>query len=78
MENRKKEYIAEFDELGFYAPKKVHELVRCKNCKNFMLDHFEKVNNVPVIVAHEICIKWGGGCKTSAEGFCFLGEKNDE
>ena len=36
------------------------EIVRCKDCKYFELDHFEKVEAfpVPIIVAHEICMKW--------------------
>lgn len=78
MENRKKEYIAVFDELGFYAPKKAQELVRCKDCKYFELNHWDNVDSVPLITAHEICKKWGDGCKTSLEGFCFLGGKNEE
>lgn len=35
---RKKEYIATFDELGFYAPKKVQELVRCRDCRFYRED----------------------------------------
>lgn len=54
------------------------ELVRCKDCRYFETDHWEKVNEIPLIVAHEICTRWGGGCKTSLEGFCFMGEQNEE
>lgn len=53
------------------------ELVRCKDCKYFEYNHWEKVNRVPLIVAHEICTKWGEGCKTSEDGYCFLGERKE-
>ena len=54
------------------------KVTRCKDCKYFELNHWDKVDSVPIITAHEICKKWGDGCKTSLEGFCFMGEKNDE
>ena len=53
------------------------EVVRCKDCKHFEHNHWEKVNGVPLIVAHEICKRWGDGCKTSEDGFCFIGERKE-
>jgi len=53
------------------------ELVLCKHCKHFELDHFDNVNGIPLITAHEICAKWGEGCKTDSNGFCFMGEENE-
>lgn len=53
------------------------EVVRCKDCKHFEYNHWEKVNGVPLIVAHEICKRWGDGCKTSEDGFCFIGERKE-
>lgn len=53
------------------------ELVLCKHCKHFELDHFDNVNGIPLITAHEICTRWGEGCKTDSNGFCFMGEKNE-
>lgn len=53
------------------------KVVRCKDCKHFEYDHWEKVNRVPLIVAHEICTRWGEGCKTSADGYCFLAERKE-
>ena len=44
----------------------------CKNCKFFEYDSVEEVDGVPLIVAHEICNKWGDGCRTSEDGYCFL------
>ena len=49
-------------------------LGHCKDCKYFEYDSVAKVNEVPLIVAHEICNKWGNGCKTSENGYCFMFE----
>ena len=56
------------------------EIIRCKDCKYFELDHFEKVGEfpVPIIVAHEICMKWSDGCRTSKDGWCFMGERRTD
>ena len=73
------EYICkevQTDNGGYLEP--VKELIRCKDCKYFELNHWDNVDSVPIITAHEICKKWGDGCKTSLEGFCFMGEKNEE
>lgn len=45
---------------------------KCKNCKYFEYDSVAKVDGVPLIVAHESCNKWGDGCKTNEDGYCFL------
>lgn len=47
---------------------------RCKDCKYFEYDSFEKINGMQLIVAHEICSKWADGCKTREDGYCFLFE----
>lgn len=47
-------------------------LLKCKDCKYFEHDSVVKVAGVSLIVAHETCNKWGGGCKTSENGYCFL------
>lgn len=51
------------------------EVVRCRDCKYFELDHWVNVNGQPLIVAHEICNRWGDGRKTGSNGYCHLGEK---
>lgn len=56
---------------------RVGEVIRCKDCKYFELDHIEKVESIPLIVAHEICTRWGNGCKTSPDGYCFMAERRD-
>lgn len=57
------------------AVKKGTPTGECKTCKYFEYDHVDKVNKIPLITAHEICTRWGEGCKTAENGFCFLYEK---
>ena len=59
----------------------VVEVVRCKNCHFFERDHFDSLDGVPIITAHNICTRWGNGCMTYENGYCFMGirgEKQDE
>ena len=52
------------------------DIVTCGECKYFNLNEWdETISGVPIIVAHEICHKWGNGCKTDSNGFCFMGER---
>lgn len=52
-------------------------LPKCKDCKHFEYDRVAKVYGIPLIVAHEICKRWGDGCKTSEDGYCFLFEAKE-
>lgn len=52
-------------------------LPKCKDCKHFEYDSVAKVDGIPLIVAHEICKRWGDGCKTSEDGYCFLFEAKE-
>ena len=54
------------------------ELIRCKDCKYFDLNHVENVSGIPLIVAHEICMFWGEGCRTKSDGYCAFGERKEE
>ena len=54
------------------------KMKRCKDCKYFEYDSVAKVDGIPLIVAHEICSRWGDGCKTSENGYCFLFEPKEE
>ena len=47
---------------------------RCKDCKHFVYNEFAIVNGIPIIVAHEICSKWGNGCRTKEDGYCHMFE----
>jgi len=49
----------------------------CKDCKYFEYDSVAKVDGIPLIVAHEICSRWGEGCKTKEDGYCFLFEPQE-
>lgn len=60
-------------ELPPARPKTEH----CKDCKYFEYDSAVKVDGAPLIVAHEICSKWGNGCKTREDGYCFLFEPQE-
>lgn len=55
----------------------IGELVRCKNCKSYEDVHWENVDKFPVIVANHVCMKWGKGCQTDPDGYCFLAEQKD-
>lgn len=50
----------------------------CKDCTYFEYDSVAKVDGIPLIVAHEICSRWGDGCKTKEDGYCFLFEQKQE
>ena len=53
------------------------DLIHCKDCKYFEYDSTAKVDGIPLIVAHEICTRWGEGCKSREDGFCFLAERKE-
>ena len=53
------------------------DVVLCKDCKHFDYDSTAMVDGIPLIVAHEICNRWGKGCKTSENGWCFLAERRE-
>ena len=58
--------------------REMSELILCKDCKYFEYDSVAQVEGIPLIVAHEICKKWGEGCKTNENGYCFLAELKGE
>ena len=49
----------------------------CKGCKYFEYNSVAKVDGIPLIIAHEICKRWSAGCKTRADGYCFLFEPQE-
>ena len=69
------------DKLQFVYTGDVVNVVRCRDCKYFevkdhLVDFWGKasalLNDVPT------CHMWGDGeCKTSPDGYCFLGERRD-
>lgn len=87
----RQELKAQMIKYGFHAPDMtVSEFVEdlppatpkqkmghCKECKYFECDSVANVDGIQLIVAHEICSKWGGGCKTKEDGYCFLFEPQE-
>lgn len=68
-----KVYMNEWDKPITTEPKTGH----CKDCKYFEYDSVAKVDGIPLIVAHEICSRWGDGCRTKEDGYCFLFEPQE-
>lgn len=54
------------------------KIIRCRDCRHFKTDVWADYGGFPLIVAHEMCMKWGGGCKTSPDGFCFMAERKED
>ena len=69
------EFIAIVNEIPTIDTK---PLIHCKDCKYFEYDSVAEVDGIPLIVAHEICSRWGDGCKTNEDGYCFLGERSNK
>ena len=65
------------NEIHEFQSEDVQSVVRCKDCKHFHLDYFGEVNGVNIIVAHEICDLWAGGCRTTQDTFCSNGVRKD-
>jgi hypothetical protein len=64
-------------DMAIKALEQESQIGHCKDCKYFEYDSFAKVDGIPLIVAHEICSKWGDGCKTKEDGYCFLFEPQE-
>ena len=52
-------------------------IIHCKECKYFEYDHPYIIQGVPIL-GHLVCNRWGDGCQTNENGFCFLAEKKEE
>lgn len=53
-------------------------LIKCKHCKYYVEDVIDEVvPGVPIITGHTMCKKWGNGCMTDPNGYCFMAEKED-
>jgi len=70
--------IPKLDRKGKHVIVETVDLILCKDCKYFDYDSAAKVDGIPLIVAHEICNRWGDGCKTREDGWCFLAEQREE
>ena len=63
----------EFEKIPSAQP----EIIRCKDCRFFEYDHPYIVQGVPVL-GHLVCTKWGDGCRTAEDGFCFMAERRTD
>ena len=58
------------------------EIIHCKDCKYFELNHWETVMDIPLIVSHCICKRWGQNMNEMTQvdenGYCFLAEKKED
>lgn len=50
-------------------------IIYCKDCKFYEKDVLVMYGGIPIIAAHNMCHKWGDGCKTKEDGFCFMAEE---
>ncbi|MBP5449554.1 MAG: hypothetical protein J6Y01_05490 [Spirochaetales bacterium] len=53
------------------------KIIRCKDCKYFEADHMYIIQGLP-IMGNLVCMKWGDGCRTDENGFCFLAERRTD
>jgi len=66
------------DKLQFVYVSDMVNVVRCRDCKYYEVkDIWADFGRVPILVSDvQTCHKWGdGACKTSPDGYCFLGER---
>lgn len=75
--NEQRKLIKDTFEMATKALEEQEPIGHCKDCKFFEYDSVAKVDGIPLIVAHEICNKWGDGCKTKEDGHCFLFEPQE-
>ena len=66
------------DRKGTKIEIEMSELILCKDCKYFEYDSFTEMDGIILIFAHEICKKWGDGCKTNEDGYCFLAKRKEQ
>ena len=52
-------------------------VVRCKDCKHYLRNELYAIEGIP-LMCNEVCKKWGGGCRTDENGFCYMGERSEE
>lgn len=48
------------------------DVILCQDCKYYRADQWSNMFGLPVIVAHNVCNRFG--IATKEDGFCFLAE----
>jgi len=57
------------------------DVIRCRDCKFFEVrDWWGEMNGVPLLAASDMpsCMRWGDGCMTKEDGYCFLAQRKDD
>ena len=54
------------------------QVVRCKDCRHFHYNKVYEVDGIPIIMGNLVCDKWGNGCRTAENGWCYLGERRED
>jgi hypothetical protein len=65
------------EDVALLAIKNGTPLPQCKDCKHFETDVVATCDGIPLIIGHECCTKWGDGCKTREDGYCFMFEEKE-
>ena len=52
-------------------------VVRCQDCQYFLYDKLYMVEGLP-LMGNLVCEKWGNGCRTDENGYCFMGERKED
>lgn len=75
-----KREAGEISELCLGPVRFEQRLIRCRDCVHFHKDFWkdETPFGVPLIVAHEVCTFWAGGCKTKLDGFCHFATRRPD
>ena len=55
--------------------KKEPEIIHCRDCAYFETEQRELV--AQIFLFKNICKRWGEGCATLPDGFCFLGKEKE-
>ena len=68
---------SELHDMISMLPSAQPEIIHCKDCKHFEYDHLYVVQGT-LVMGHLVCNKWGDGCRTAEEGFCFMAERRED
>lgn len=77
-------YAAQMEMMGYDVsgnPLDMIHVVRCMDCKYYKVkDHWVNFGGVQILAASDVptCYKWGDGCMTKPDGYCFMGERRDD
>ena len=74
-------FLFEADRKSVSIEMKSKELIKCRHCKFYVVkEHWWESDGVPILCADccPTCTKWGDGCMTNPDGYCFLAERRED